>query len=177
MTYNSFVGLRGVKKQIILSKENAEKVREMLSNENIPADTWINIQGTGFRKSEIKYVEVNPDGTSAESNDKERDTFYDEEKKKRDTLVNQTPEYKANLLDMFTYLYKFSTGDMPSAEKLSEARAIQLRFFTQHKTRTLCDAHLLKTIIPIVPGKMINVWEKGYFRMVEAALIRDIQLS
>jgi hypothetical protein len=103
--------------------------------------------------------------------------FYQEEKNVRATLVAKSPEYKANLLDMFFYLYKFTTGDEPTAEKLEEARSIQHRFFISNPQRTLCNPDLLKTIIPVVRGKKINGYEAGFFRFAESAVRRDMQLE
>jgi hypothetical protein len=135
MSFNSRIYLKGLQKALVTSKVNAEAVDRVFHDKNATPDFPIKIGSQSFTKSQVKLVEIASDGSAEESHENDRAAFYEEEKKQRAELVAKPAEYKAGLLDMFFYLYKFTTGDEPTAEKLSEARSIQHRFFIANPQR------------------------------------------
>ncbi len=185
MTYNSTIVLKGMQKPIFASKINALSVQKTLSDNAIPFDFVIQIGNQSFRKGDIKFVEVINDGDDSRKNDEYMHEFYDNERKEREYLVAKTAEYKASKLDIFLYLYYFATNNNPTSEVLEKAKQIQFNFFKDHPKRTLCDLHLLKEAIPGLDHNTPNavfketavLFRTAYFRLVEKAVYRDMQLS
>lgn len=177
MITQSTIQLKGREKLLYVSKRAAEQVSVVFADKNIESDHPINLGGKEFfRKGEIKNITVLPD-IERVATEVNRDQFYQEEKKNRDRILAQTPEQKSKSVEMFSELYRVSTGEYPSETILEQAKWIQQKFFTTNKNRTTCDLHLLKPIIPIVVGKKINVYQKAMFSLVERFVSRDMQLS
>lgn len=184
MTYNSSVTLRGVNKPIIASHSTASGVQKIHMDDKIDRNFVISIGNQSFSKGDIKYVDVQNDGDDSRANDQSMKDFYDEEKTKRNALVNKSPEYKASLLDMFKYLYKIAMDEEPTQEIMDKALKIQSDFFASNPKRTLCDLHLLKRLIPelrVPAPTMRNEFKvhlkESYIHTCEKAVYRDMQLA
>lgn len=172
---NSTIHLKGIDKQLVVKRHEARKIKEIWEDKSIPFDFVISIANISFPKSQIKLVIEESDVSSHDANDQDLKKFYEDERKRRDILVKQTPEQKAKRLDMFSYLYKFASNVDADEQVLKSAFGIQLSFFTEKTDRTLCDVYLL---LPLIPKRNVrpNGWENGYFRFVERAVFRDMQL-
>jgi hypothetical protein len=182
---NSTINLKGIGKPLYVSKASAEKIQNIYHDKNIPKEFAIKVGNQSFSKGDIKYIEVNSDGSQSQVNDNEMTNFYKNEMSDRESLVKKSPEYKAGLLDMFFYLYKNATMKEPSQETLDEAKEVQLQFFKENPRRTLCDVYLLKKLIPKVNSYSPNsLWDEtemrlrpAYFKAVEFAVLRDMEMS
>ncbi len=173
---NSTIQIIGQKKDLMVTQAVAQKIQDILADNKISGEFVIQINGMSFRKSSVRFVEIVKDRTKKEIWDQEMKEFSADEFKQRKILVGKSPEYKASLLDMFSYLYKFSANEFPLAEILEQARCTQLEFFRSHPNRTLCDLYLLKPLIQM-KNKKPNIYEHGFFRVVERTVYRDMQLS
>lgn len=177
MIHQSTIHLRGREKALTVPKAVAEQVAKIFSDKNVDPDYSFNLGNKiFFRKGQIRDIEVLPDIAHMTA-DKDRDEFYADEKKTRQRLLGLSPSQRSNELEMFRCMYVITTGDEPSSEKLNEARRVQEQFFTAHPKRLLCDPSRLKSLIPIVPSKKINLFQAGYFRIVTKAISRDIELA
>lgn len=176
MTYNSIISLRGINKQLIVSYSYAIEIQKIFNNKEITSDYPITIGKQSFRKGDIKYIEIINDGDDSRKWEESNKEFYAQEKIEYERLIKTTAEYRGGLLDIFSYLYKFSSGNFPSEETLRKANEIQTEFFKKNPKRRLCDLYLLKSLIPMNNTKP-NSFEHGYFRIVEKAVFRDMQLS
>lgn len=177
MTNNSYVLLKGVRQPVFLSKAHAEQLQKIFANENLGPDHNVTIGTRSFIKREIRLIEILPDSSRIEENDRQMQAFYDEEKINRKRMLEMTPSAKAQKLDMFAYLYRNTVGTMPSQEVLEQARTIQENFFIANPKRTLCDPRKLSVIIPKDELQKLNIWQKAYFRVVERAVARDMDLA
>ena len=175
-----------MREQISVSRSEAIKVKTLWEDKSVHFDFVINIAKVSFTKGDIKMIVIEPYETGkAEYWDKLMKEFYDEEKINHRNLSAKSAEYKASLLDMFSYMFEAAAKKRPSKEALDMAHSVQLGFFTENPRRTICDAHLLKDLI----GKLIaesspHLWDSAvssyrecYFRLVDKAIFRDMQLS
>lgn len=182
---NSYIQLKGVREQIFVKASEALKVKEMWEDNSVEYHHVINVGNTSFTKGDIKMVVSNNDKTKGEIWDGVMKDFYDEERRNRNALANKSAESKANMLDMFFQLHKIALKQEPNKETMDMAYKVQLDFFMRNPRRTLCDAHLLKALIPgLVPESSSKLWDsaismyrEAYFRLVDKAIFRDMQLS
>lgn len=176
MIYQSQILLRTITTPVTMSRHNAEFVSKIFSDEKIGSDHTIRIDRFAFRKGEIRSIQVFPD---LQENTQEKDTqsFYKQESDRRQTLLKLSPKARAQITDMFAYMFKFAVGEFPNEENLRQARATQEQFFVLNPKRTICDANRLLPLIPKIKGRKVSDYEQAYFNVIERAIMRDMQLS
>lgn len=178
MTKNSLIYLQALRVPIIVSFKEAESIQVMHEDNNVAKDAVLHIGNRTFTKGQIKYVEINPDGSKGESWGKvvqeDNAKGWDERLK----FLKMSIEAKSEHLDMFHYLFKFSTGRVPTAVEMKKAQIVQLAFYKANPKRMICDFNLLSPIIPKQEMKSsILKMEMGYIRFLEQALLNDMRLS
>jgi hypothetical protein len=182
--FNSTILIRGVQKPLFVSYAAALETQKIFNDKSIPSEQPISVAGKSFRKSDIKYIEIEKDGNRAVMWDELTIQFYQDEKVNHANLSKQSPEAKARMLDMFSVFYKTATKNDPTPEILEQAYQAQLQFFKDNPTRTLCDVSVLKSLILKLDHSHSGNWSElnerlreSFFRLVERAVVRDMQLS
>lgn len=163
---------------LIVSEKDAREVQELHESKDVSKDAVLHVGNKTFTKAQIKYVEINPDGSRGEAWGKIIQEDNSKGWQERQVFLKQSPEAKAKELDMFFYAVKFATGRVPSDVEMKKAEIAQLAFFKANPKRMLCDFNLLSPIIPKQEMRAsILKMEMGYFRFVEQALLNDMRLS
>lgn len=173
---NSTISIVGIKTNILVSKSSAESVNKIWKDKSLPNDYILSIGQTSFKKGNIRFVDIKPDGTEAQHNEEDRAKFYNEERKNHAFNSNLSAEVKSEKTDMFEMVHIAMTGNKCSQETLSKVKEIQKDFFTKNPKRVLCDFQLLKPLIRTDLGK-VTPFSVGGLRLTEMAIFRDMQLS
>ncbi len=182
---NSTLQLKGVREQINVTRSEAINIKKIWEDNSVPFDFKLTVGHYTFPKSDIKLIIEQSDTGRKESMEEDHRLFYENERKSHDTLAKQSPEQKAHMLGMFEGFYKIATTEEPTQEIIERAYEVQLDFFKKHPLRTLCDAHILKSLIPGLvhesnDGKVPNsasLFRESYFNLMEKAIFRDMQLA
>ncbi len=175
--YQSKIYRKGHDQPILVPKVAAQKIAALYEDKNAAADYPINIADRYvFRKGEIKSIEILPDIEKVVT-EIDRTEFYQQEKNERNRILSQSPEQRAKNTSVFSELYRISTGEYPTEEVLGQVRWTQQRFFTVNKNSITCDLQLLRSSVPMVVGKKIDIYQKAMFNIIERAVLRDMQLA
>ncbi len=115
MSANCVIYIKGIQKQIFVTKAELDKIIEIRDDKSIPFDFIIHLGKIHFQKGDIKFLEENNDADRKESNEKDMKAFYEEERKNRtketetargrgQRVINETqeeviPEFQNTKLD------------------------------------------------------------------------------
>lgn len=176
---NSIIILRGVKAPIVVSELEAKEVDKIWQSKIYPADHVINIGRTSFRKGQINYIELNPNGAATDKWDEKVRKDMQEEKENRRNFLMMSPKEKSENLEMFKTIVKAYTNPMREAteEEIEKAKGVQFDFFKLNPDRVFCDAKLLSDIISENDmGRMTPV-QDSVSRFLESCYSTDYRLS
>lgn len=177
MTYNSIIRVSGVEKPVILSKANAEEVRAIFENREIPQDFVLRVRNQSFRKGQIRQIEIIADNNRVETFDEEQRKSIEEERKMRVAFLSKPVEMRARSLDPFKLFYKCVTGNEPSQDALRQVYEVQLVFFRDNPNRMICDPRLWRSLVPKVYGHEEKPFQGAFFRVLTAAVSNDLEKS
>ncbi len=173
---NSIIILRGVKKEVHVTRREAEQIDAVYNDKEYPDDYGFQIGNISFRKGQINFIEINPDATDSSKNDDRMRKFYEDEKKLYADESSWSVEKKAANTDFFAMVFLCSCGRLPDEAERAKASEIQREFFSTHPHRRLCDFYLY---IPITPKDFskLGIFHEGGLRVAAKALFRDMQLA
>lgn len=174
---NSIICLIG-RKNVIVSKKEAEQVKKILEDQYVEADYLISLQKISFRKGSVRSVEVLPDAPNYQSSsDSQMRDFYDEEKKMVEKESAYSADVKSKHLDFFEMIWWCSCGEKEVPEDIKQKTIkIQYDFFTKNPKRRFCDLHLLRPIIKMRQGKF-NQYALNGLILADKVVFRDMQLA
>jgi len=177
MIYQSLIHRKGNEKAIPVSEAAARQIADIFNDKKIDGDHPINLGNKiYFRKGQIREIEIHPDLEKPRTEEQFSD-FYAEERANYLQRQKWSIEARAKELYVFEHLYELSTGNKPDEATREQCRLAQVEFFKQNPKRTVCDPSAFKHLIPIVRSVKLNIWQSGFFQIIERAVYRDIQLS
>ena len=176
---NSIIILRGVRTPIVISEVEAKEVDKIWQSKIYPPDHVISIGRTSFRKGQINYIELNPNGASSDKWDAKVKKDMEEERQVRRNFLMKSPKEKSEDLEMFRTIVKSFTINMrePNDEESEKAKSVQLDFFNSNPDRMFCDAKLLSDIIPRNDISNITAVQEGVSRFITSCYSNDYRQS